>query len=185
MLNNGDGWNDLICTTYAGLNGSGLAIYHISWFENPGHTSGNPLTGTWTEHVIDALYGGTANNPYCNSVSVVVGDLNNDGHLDVVAADQNETNLIPTTMAQQIGDGLVWYTGPSNPRGTWSTKTVLDQYAYDVHTGNIILADFNGDGQLDICYGEDDGSACAPTAMPTNCSASFSITATAQAGRMT
>ena len=93
MLNNGDGWNDLICTTYAGNNGNGLPIYHISWFENPGHTGGNSINDPWTEHIIDALYGGSANNPYCNSVTVVVGDLNNDGHLDVVAADQDGDQL--------------------------------------------------------------------------------------------
>jgi hypothetical protein len=128
----GDGFLDLIAPDPNGV--------RFAWFENPAHLGGNPLTDTWTIHVIDASPG------FATYMTSAVADLNRDGRMDVV-------------MTPMYNDGnLVWYEGPPDPRnGTW-VKHVIGPMSY-VHQGSLQIADFDGDGNLDIAFAEQEQSA--------------------------
>jgi hypothetical protein len=152
MLHNGDGYNDVVAI----YQGSGHN--QLCWYENPGHTGGNPRTGAWRIHVIDDMPGGSA-NVNCNEMSFAIGDITRDGRQDVVAACQGEG---PDNSVSQIGDGLVWYKEPSDPRnGTWPKTTIDPELGY-VHTSSLQLADFTGSGNLDICYAQQEQSGPIP-----------------------
>jgi hypothetical protein len=128
----GDGYLDLIAPDPSGT--------RFAWFENPAHAGGNPLKDTWTMHVIDPLPGFTT---YMTSATA---DLNRDGRMDVV-------------MTPMYNDGnLVWYEGPPDTRnGTW-VKHVIGPMSY-VHQGSLQIADFDGDGNPDIAFAEQEQSA--------------------------
>jgi hypothetical protein len=152
LLNNRDGFLDIVAVRQtSGHN-------EICWYENPGHTNGDPRTGTWTVHVIDPLPGGAA-NVNCNEMSLALGDLDADGHIDVVAACQGEG---PRNDVSQLGDGLVWYRAPRDPRqGTWK-KTVIHPDLGYIHTSSLQLADFDGDEALDISFAQQEQSGPTP-----------------------
>jgi FG-GAP-like repeat len=154
VLGNGDGYNDVIAVYQTeGRN-------QVAWFENPGHTGGNPVTGHWPVHVLDSNPGGEANRDM-NELAFAFGDINHDGRADIVVASMGE-GPDPPDDPHQIGEGLVWYQGPSNPRqGAWE-KHVIDSTAGWVHASSIQLADFDGNGSLDVCYAEQDQSGPTP-----------------------
>jgi hypothetical protein len=128
----GDGYLDLIAPDPTGT--------RFAWFENPAHRGGNPLKDTWTMHIIDPLPG------FATYMTSAAADLNRDGRLDVV-------------MTPMYDDGnLVWYEGPPDPRnGTW-VKHVIGPMSF-VHQGSLQIADFNGDGNPDIAFAEQEQSA--------------------------
>jgi hypothetical protein len=128
----GDGFLDLIAPDPNGV--------RFAWFENPAHLGGNPLTDTWTMHVIDPSPG------FATYMTSAVADLNHDGSLDIA-------------MTPMYDDGnLVWYEGPADPRnGTW-VKHVIGPMSY-VHQGSLQIADFDGDGNPDIAFAEQEQSA--------------------------
>lgn len=114
----------------------------LAWFENPLHHGGNPLTGTWTPHVIDNNLGFKGSD----GVTSAEGDFNRDGHVDVASAPMYDNG------------NLVWYQAPSDPRnGTW-IKHVIGSANY-VHQGSLQIADFDGDGSADIAFAEQEQSA--------------------------
>jgi hypothetical protein len=153
-----DGYRDVIAVYRSG------GKNQIAWFENPGHTGGDPVTGHWQVHVVDADPGGASgSNKDMDEMAFAVGDINRDGRLDIVAASMGE-GPDKSDDPHQIGDGIVWYEAPVDPRrGVW-TKHVIDPTAGWVHASSIQLADFNGDGFLDVCYAEQDQSGPSPSA---------------------
>jgi len=156
VLGNGDGYTDVISVYQSqGTN-------QIAWFENPGHAGGDPVTGHWKVHVIDALPGGAGANRDMDELAIAFCDLNQDGRPDVIIASMGEgpdANNDP----RQLGDGLVWYQAPANARTEPWAKHTIDATAGWVHASSIQLADFNGDGHLDVCYAEQDQSGPTPS----------------------
>jgi hypothetical protein len=153
MLNNGDGYNDVV-----GVHRDG-DILKVAWYENPGHTNGNPQSDQWNVHFIDAYPGGAASNANAETMVLAVADLNADGKLDVVGAFQGEGI---TFTDSQMGDGLVCYCCPDDPRSQNWPKNVINADLCYIHTDSLKFADFNGDGHLDICYAQQEQSGAMP-----------------------
>ncbi|HUC84619.1 MAG TPA: VCBS repeat-containing protein [Candidatus Acidoferrales bacterium] len=153
VLANDDGYNDVIAVYQSG------GTNQIAWFENPGHTGGDPVHSHWSIHVIDSNPGGTTGaNRDMDELAFAFGDINGDGRPDLVAASMGE-GPDPGDDNRQVGDGLVWYEAPANPRtGSWH-KHVIDPAVAWVHASSLQLADFAGDGHRSICYAEQDQSS--------------------------
>ena len=115
----------------------------LAWFENPAHHGGDPYLAMWTSHVIDHHPGFSAKG---GGMTTAAADFNGDGRLDIA-------------MAPMYARGdLVWYEAPADRRvGTW-IKHVIGAIAY-VHQGSLQVADFDGDGALDIGFAEQEQSA--------------------------
>jgi hypothetical protein len=130
----------------------------VAWFEQPGHDSEQSARRHWTAHVIDGNPGGDSANRDMNCMAFALADVNGDGRPDVIAASQGE-GPDPADDPRQIGDGLVWYEAPADPRsGQWIKRTIDATVAW-VHASSIQPADFDGDGHADICYAEQDQSS--------------------------
>jgi regulation of enolase protein 1 (concanavalin A-like superfamily) len=128
----GDGFLDIIAPDPGGT--------RLSWFENPLHNGGNPVTDNWTEHIIDPSPG------FAGDMTSAAFDVNRDGHLDVL-------------MTPMYNDGnLSWYEAPADPRSSLWKKHVIAQAHY-VHQGSLQIGDFDGDGLLDIAFAEQEQSA--------------------------
>src|SRR5579859_5129812 len=69
---NGDGAVDIVCSF--GPSGSNPEIV---WFQNPRGQGGNPITDTWTMHVI---------GPGVGEDSLLVADIDGDGKMDVITS---------------------------------------------------------------------------------------------------
>jgi FG-GAP-like repeat len=130
----------------------------VAWFEGPGRRAGRAAGGPWPAHVIDANPGGDRANRDMTCMAFALADLNSDGRPDVLAASQGE-GPDPMDDPRQVGDGLVWYEAPADPRtGAW-IKHVIDPTVAWVHASSIQPADFDGDGHPDVCYAEQDQSS--------------------------
>jgi hypothetical protein len=126
-----DGYLDLIAPYQ---NGAKLA-----WFENPLHHGSDPTRNVWGKHIIDE------NPGFAGRMTTATADFNHDGHVDIA-------------MSRMYGDGnLVWYEATSGNGVSW-LKHVIGP-ANSVHQGSLQVMDFNGDGQIDIAFAEQEQSA--------------------------
>ena len=96
-----------------------------AWLKTPP----DPLTGVWLRYPIA---------PAAEGDEVLVADLNDDGRLDIVAADAHNAR------------DLVWYEAPANPTQPGWTRRVIDP-AMGAHHPEA--ADFDGDGRIDLLLG--------------------------------
>jgi len=94
------------------------------WIEN----DGSPNDGGWTSH--DVYTSDSDKEPY----DVVVGDIDGDGDLDILEADQSNK--------------IYWYENDGTPDdGTWS-QTKIKGGLTDAHV--VAIADMDNDGDLDV-----------------------------------
>jgi hypothetical protein len=78
--------------------------------------------------------------------SVAVGDLNGDGHLDIVTGNGDEPNLEPGIF---VGEQNILYLNDGT--GNFSTSQAFGPN--DDKTSSVVIADLDGDGYLDILVG--------------------------------
>ncbi len=137
----------------------------LYWFENP-RPAGDPTQTDWKRHQIDEEYGH----------DVEVGDLNQDGLLDVVARD-GETRIhiqqkgkdgaiewhqvtVPTGgrggtgLGDLDGDGDLdiaqngyWLETPSDPDSEWTRHEIAEGWPKDC---GVVVTDLNVDGSPDV-----------------------------------
>ncbi|HON91606.1 MAG: VCBS repeat-containing protein [Phycisphaerae bacterium] len=111
------------------------------WFENPGRGE-----GAWVRH--EWPYLGVDKASYGPSIRSWIVDLNGDGHNDIVYSDC-DTGLSHVYWVKNLGRGAAWErhqlpdppTAPGDVPGTGSFHS-------------LGVADFDGDGNLDIFAGE-------------------------------
>jgi hypothetical protein len=130
----GDKDLDILYTNGDMLDGNYLKPYHkIQWLENQGDLK-------FKHHVIDTMPG---------VYRAVVGDLDNDGDLDIVAGAHISTDLKQTFADDYRFDSLVWFeqTEPMKfARHQVAQVKKLGYYAININ-------DLDGDGDLDIIAG--------------------------------
>jgi hypothetical protein len=105
--------------------------HQIVWYENVG-TPGNGQQ--WRKHVIGELY---------FAFEAFAADLNGDGKLDVLA----------TAWGPQ--GQLAWFENPGDPKGKWKKHVLKPNW---VRANQVIAADLDGDGRLDITATAERGS---------------------------
>jgi len=114
----------------ADMDGDGdLDVVHAGfWLECPA----NPVKGTWIKH--------TFAEGWADQIGITVADMNHDGRPDIVMA--------PAESAGRLS----WFEAPADPKtGAWKEHVICADVDY-VHTFKV--ADMNGDGALDIVFGE-------------------------------
>ena len=105
----------------------------LVWFENTG-TFNSPWQSRkvgLTQHAIDR---------------VRIGDLDNDGHMEIVVSEERYPGLEPDSH-------VIWFSRPSITSNTWTAHPVTTQYS----SNNLELVDMNLDGLLDILTAEHKG----------------------------
>jgi len=107
--------------------------HEVRWYENPG-PRGNPATDPWKVHVI----GNYAKFHFEEAHDLEVADLNGDGKVDVIIANQKWLAPRPVGQPQDV----VFF---QNSPDSWTPVVVSDTYGE-----GTCIADLNGDGRLDI-----------------------------------
>ena len=133
---NKDGNPDLIVVTPSGGPSSGFGNILQTYIGKGDGTFAAPATVN------------TAANPgsICPSCSVVVADFNNDSNLDLAVV--GETNSAQGQIAISLGNGS----------GAFAAPTILNVSGGDaVRSSGIAAADFDGDGNIDIAFLNNEG----------------------------
>ena len=96
--------------------------YRLSWFEAPP----DPVSGEWKEHVIDSLIN--------SAHSLAICDMDGDGNLDVITAEQHNSSTKRVMVYFNEGDGMAW----------------KQQLLATTASHNLCVADLTGNGKPDI-----------------------------------
>jgi len=116
----GDGDWDVVMATGMGTSANPGTVV---WYEN----DGDPAGGAWRKHVI------CGDLP--QAFEAVAGDLDGDGAVEVVVTAWGDPG------------GLFLFKHEGDPRGPWRKQTLKAPW---VRANQVILADLDGDGRLDI-----------------------------------
>ncbi len=103
----------------------------VVWYEN----NGRPAEGPWKKHIIGPRFD--------DAFEAVAGDLDGDGDIDVAATSWRNPGR------------LAWFENPGDPRGEWRRHLLKNNWR---SANQLILADLNGDGRLDIVVCAERGS---------------------------
>lgn len=103
----------------------------VVWYEN----SGQPAAGLWQKHVIGPRFD--------DAFEAVAGDLDGDGDLDVAATSWRNPGRV------------VWFENHGDPKADWTRHMLKDNWR---SANQVIIADLNGDGRLDIAACAEHGS---------------------------
>ena len=128
-----DGDGDMDVVMALGMGGArGRKVNHqVVWYENDVSRG----QGLWVKHVI--------HEPFQDAFEVAAGDLDGDGDLDVAATAWGEAGQV------------VWLENPGNPKGSWSVHRLKKSWR---RANQVILADLDGDGGLDVAAVAEVGS---------------------------
>jgi len=115
---NNDGYKDVIGAAY---NSDEISV----WFND----GANPID--WTKQVIDDQFNG--------ALTVVPADLDDDGHLDVIATANN-------------GDAITWWRNDGENPITWEKRVIKSGF---FGAWPLAAADMDNDGDIDVVGGGD------------------------------
>lgn len=94
----------------------------------------NVDTSKWRRHTVAAMP--------C-AFETIGADIDGDGDLDMAATSWSK------------GDRVMWFENTGDPRGAWTPHLLKEQY---YAANQVIAADLDGDGRLDLAATSDDGS---------------------------
>jgi hypothetical protein len=102
----------------------------IVWYENE-----NPAGGAWKRHVVQ--------EKFADAFEATAADLDGDGDIDVVATSWRNPGRVS------------WFENGGDPRGRWKRHSLKENWP---SANQVIVADMNGDGKLDIIACAERGS---------------------------
>ena len=103
----------------------------IVWYEN----NGQPAAGSWEKHVIQPMFD--------DAFEAVAGDLDGDGDMDVVAT------------SWRLPGRVAWFENMGDSRAPWRCHLLKENWR---SANQVLIADLNGDGRLDIVACAERGS---------------------------
>ena len=127
----GDGDPDLVLALGMGTRRGEEGDSGVVWYEN----DGTPGDGPWPRHSIL--------KPLPQAFEAVAGDLDGDGDPDVAATAWGDTGQV------------LWIENPGDPRSRWRAHSLKTSWP---RANMVILADLDGDGDLDVAAVAEIGS---------------------------
>ncbi|MBM81540.1 MAG: hypothetical protein CMJ78_13245 [Planctomycetaceae bacterium] len=103
----------------------------IVWYEN----NGKPTSGKWKKHVISPQFD--------DAFEAIAGDLDGDGDMDIAATSWRNPGRV------------AWFENDGDPKGKWTRHLLKNNWR---SANQVIIADLDGDGRLDIAACAEHGS---------------------------
>ena len=126
-----DGDLDVVMTSGMSASKKEKNSHQVVWYENPGKPAGRK----WSKHVIHSRFE--------DAIEAVAGDLDGDGDMDVVATSWRTPGRV------------VWFENGGDPKARWGMHLLKDGWR---SANQVIVADLDGDGRLDIAAVAEHGS---------------------------
>lgn len=148
----GHGWKDNNCNiAIADINGDGFLDPLFAHSELPGfpvswYSTNDPKNGPWTEHVIEKGY------DYCQTMDAA--DVDNDGDIDILAADFARFGDAPWPVTIYLNNGYQ-YNGNGS---TWQRVDISGKGCY-----GAVFGDIGSDGDMDVVGNREYQSPGAPS----------------------